>query len=136
MSSVVYGYNLSARTNYLVLYASIPVTAPNESRATPFCASLFASRRTNWSKNDYSVSVRRADAVMHVAVRKTYLGHIQNDLPQLKPLFLVKRLMHGSLWPSQRGAEGLVNSLDHDSLDIIGSCTSTSDCVAAEFAKF
>jgi len=29
--------------------------------------------------------------------------------------------MQGSSWPSQRGATGLVKSLDHDSLDTMGS---------------
>jgi len=37
------------------------------------------------------------------------------------PLFFVNSVMQGSSWPSQRGAAGLVNSLDHDSLDTMGS---------------
>ena len=42
------------------------------------------------------------------------------------PLFFVNNVIHGSSCPSQRGAAGLVNSLDHESLDTIGSWTEGS----------
>lgn len=54
----------------------------------------------------------------------THRTHIQNSRPQLKPVFLVFITLHGSPW-SQRGATGLVKSFDHESLETMGSMTST-----------
>jgi len=48
------------------------------------------------------------------------LTHIQNSLPQLKPGFLVFMVLHGSSC-SQRGAMGLLKSLDQEFLDTMGS---------------
>ena len=45
------------------------------------------------------------------------------------PLFFVSKVMQGSSCPSQRGAAGLVKSLDHDSADATGSWTCGEDCV-------
>ena len=50
-------------------------------------------------------------------------AHIQNERPQLKPLFFVSMLMHGSLCPSHRGAAGFVKSLFQDSLLTMGLWT-------------
>lgn len=52
-------------------------------------------------------------------------GHIQKDLPQFIPRFFVSKLMHGSLCPSHLGAAGFVKSFVHDSLLLIGSCTTS-----------
>jgi len=48
------------------------------------------------------------------------LTHIQNSLPQLKPGFLVFMVLQGSSC-SQRGAMGLLKSLDQEFLETIGS---------------
>jgi len=48
------------------------------------------------------------------------LTHIQNSLPQLKPGFLVFMVLHGSSC-SQRGAMGLLKSLDQEFLEAMGS---------------
>lgn len=43
-------------------------------------------------------------------------GHIQNDLPQFRPLFFVLKIIQVSPWLSHKGATGLVKSLHHDFL--------------------
>ena|ERR1700761_46189 len=68
---------------------------------------------------------------MHTMERRririiTDLGHIQNRLPQFTPFFFVSRLVHGSLWPSQRGGSRLENIFVHSILVSSGSINFSS----------